>query len=92
MKEICGANVTGLSLGSTEVEFHPGYFLRGAEYTAEAGAGFVQTITESFSCIHIDLPLSLFSQERGSFTSNRFASGIFLRSARYFESVGRYKL
>lgn len=41
VKELCGANVTGLNLGSTEVEFHPGYHLRGAEYAVDAVAGFV---------------------------------------------------
>lgn len=42
VKEICGANVTGLCLGSTEVEFHPGCRLHGAEYAVDAVAGFVQ--------------------------------------------------
>lgn len=46
VKEICGANVIGLTLGSTEVEFHPGHHLRGTKYAVDAVAGFVNLLNQ----------------------------------------------
>lgn len=59
VKEICGANVTGLSLGSTDVEFHPGHGLRGGEYSADAVAGFVYSSYSQFNWLIDQLDSSL---------------------------------